>query len=77
MFQSAVLDDTDTTTEQWHSIVKLLQDHGYEETSMKLLSSITVLTAMKTALFNSRVPDSPVNEAQTTNTEEPAQPVQD
>lgn len=62
LFHSAMMDDVDTTAEQWDSLVKLLQDQGYEETSVKLLSSIHVLSAVKTVLYDSLKVESPENE---------------
>ncbi|XP_063429604.1 clathrin heavy chain linker domain-containing protein 1-like isoform X2 [Mytilus trossulus] len=62
LFHSAMMDDMDTTADQWDSLVKLLQDQGYEETSVKLLSSIHVLSAVKTVLYDSLKVESPENE---------------
>ncbi|XP_021366978.1 clathrin heavy chain linker domain-containing protein 1-like isoform X2 [Mizuhopecten yessoensis] len=50
-FQAAVLDDSYTTSVQWDSLVELFQDQGYEDTAMCLLASITVLNAMRSALY--------------------------
>ena len=56
------MDDVETTPEQWDNLVKLLQDQGYEETSIKLMSSVHVLSAVKTVLYNSLKLESPGNE---------------
>lgn len=58
-FQAAVLDDTDTTSVQWDSLVELFQDQGYEDTAMCLLASITVLNAMRSAIYTRLCDDTP------------------
>ena len=59
LFHSAIMDDVETTPEQWDSLVKLLQDQGYEETSVKLMSSIHVLSTVRTILYDSLKVESP------------------
>lgn len=54
-----MMDDLETTKEQWDGLVKLLQDQGYEETSVKLMSSIHVISAVKTVLYESLKVESP------------------
>lgn len=53
-FHAAVMDDTETSLEDWNDLVHLLQDHDYPETAINLLSAITVLDAMKNALRTSQ-----------------------
>ncbi|KAK3092772.1 hypothetical protein FSP39_007068 [Pinctada imbricata] len=53
MFHAAVLDDMETSSDQWDSLVKLLQDQGYEETATGMISTITVMAAMKTVFYKS------------------------
>lgn len=50
-FHAAVLDDIETSMDDWSELVLLLQDQGYYETAMNLLASITVLVAMQNALI--------------------------
>ena len=52
-FHAAVLDDYETSVEDWNELVMLLQDQDYEETAMNLLASVTVLMAMQNALRTS------------------------
>ena len=52
-FHAAVLDDYETSVEDWNELVMLLQDQDYEETAMNLLASVTVLMAMQNALKTS------------------------
>lgn len=54
MFHEAVLDDHETTLDDWNELVHLLQDRGYYETAMNLLAAVTVLGAMKGALRTSQ-----------------------
>ncbi|XP_022335234.1 clathrin heavy chain linker domain-containing protein 1-like isoform X2 [Crassostrea virginica] len=59
LFHDAVLDDLETSPEQWDSLVKILQDQGYEETATNVLSTVTVMSAMKTVLYKSLADDRP------------------
>lgn len=59
LFHDAVLDDMETSTDEWDSLVKILQDQGYEETATNVLSTITVMSAMKTVLYKSLADDRP------------------
>ena len=54
MFHAAVLDDYETSVEDWNELIHLLQDQGLEETAMNLLASVTVLLAMQNALRTSQ-----------------------
>jgi hypothetical protein len=58
-FHAAVLDDMDTSADQWDCLVRILQDQGYEETATNVLSTITVMSAMKTVLYKSLADDRP------------------
>ena len=53
MFHAAVLDDYETSVDDWNELIHLLQDQGLEETAMNLLASVTVLLAMQNALRTS------------------------
>ena len=80
-FQSALLDDHDTTQEQWDSLISLFQDQGYEEAAMSLLTSVTVLTAMRTTLYTRLHEETPeptpqTLDSRTTCTEPTVQPDQ-
>ncbi|XP_069116425.1 clathrin heavy chain linker domain-containing protein 1-like isoform X2 [Argopecten irradians] len=78
-FQAAVLDDSYTTSVQWDSLVELFQDQGYEDTAMCLLASITVLNAMKSAIYNrlgDSTPQSPQTESPHTEPTEGVPPTQ-
>ncbi|XP_062620292.1 clathrin heavy chain linker domain-containing protein 1-like [Saccostrea cucullata] len=59
LFHAAVLDDLETSADEWDSLVKILQDQGYEETATTVLSTITVMAAMKTVLYKSLADDRP------------------
>ncbi|XP_033734726.1 clathrin heavy chain linker domain-containing protein 1-like isoform X1 [Pecten maximus] len=75
-FQAAVLDDSFTTSVQWDSLVELFQDQGYEDTAMCLLASITVLNAMRSAIYT-RLGDSTPQSPQTdSHQSDPIQGVQ-
>lgn len=53
-FHAAVLDDGETSLQDWNEVVHILQDQGYGETAMGLLAAITVMQAMKNALRTSQ-----------------------
>lgn len=53
-FHAAVLDDYETSMDDWNELLLLLQDQGFDETAMNLLASVTVLVAMQNALKTSQ-----------------------
>ncbi|XP_048734570.2 clathrin heavy chain linker domain-containing protein 1-like [Ostrea edulis] len=63
LFHAAVLDDMDTSSDQWDCLVRILQDQGYGETATNVLSTITVMSAMKTVLYKSLADDRPESAA--------------
>lgn len=53
----------DTSSDQWDCLVRILQDQGYGETATNVLSTITVMSAMKTVLYKSLADDRPESAA--------------
>jgi len=60
----AVFNDHMTTLNQWHEIVKVAQDYGYDEVALELLSAVTVKKVMKLAREASGVSEKSTSEAE-------------
>ena len=47
--RTAIFEDEVTSSEQWHSIVKLCQDAGYDKLSIDILAALTLQGVMRNA----------------------------
>lgn len=57
LFYDVVLDDMDMSIDEWDSLVKILQDQGYEEMVINVFFIIIVMFVMKIVFYKSLVDD--------------------
>lgn len=57
LFYDVVLDDMEMSIEEWDSLVKILQDQGYEEMVINVFFIIIVMFVMKIVFYKSLVDD--------------------
>lgn len=57
LFYDVVLDDMEMSIDEWDSLVKILQDQGYEEMVINVFFIIIVMFVMKIVFYKSLVDD--------------------
>lgn len=57
LFYDVVLDDMEMSIDEWDSLVKILQDQGYEEMVINVFFIIIVMFVMKIVFYKSLVGD--------------------
>lgn len=57
LFYDVVLDDMEMSLDEWDSLVKILQDQGYEEMVINVFFIIIVMFVMKIVFYKSLVDD--------------------
>lgn len=57
LFYDVVLDDMEMSIDEWDSLVKILQDQGYEEMVINVFFIVIVMFVMKIVFYKSLVDD--------------------